>query len=740
MRPAGQGLARGFRLGWLALLLVLAASLSARAAAPPLAVGPGFVSASLAGHLAVLRDPGRRLTLDEVAFGPAGRAFAPLPGPLNLGRIEDAVWLRFSLAAGPGAPARVYLDLQPTILDRLTVYVPTGPGPGSAADFTAVQLGDHVPVVDRASTALAWIVPVDLASVPAPTIYLRIETTSIMVLRSDVRSDDGLIAAVGLNTALSSVFQGITLTMAAVSLVVGLWAGERLFLAYGLYLVLAAATYLFLNGFAQLVLPLMGGNLIDRLTKALVAVQPLAVGWLFWNLVEAGRRPLPWRIAFAAVMLIGAVGTVLTLAGWLQRSSGIFAAVGLGACLLALVCSVGEIRRRAPGSVLSAIGLAVLSGSVLVVLARNVGLLPSLFWTDNAYQLGILAHMLPMAAGLGQRLKMAEAGRREAQAAALLAAQRTERRASELAALATRDMREATQRAEAALAAERAAQIEQVRLIEVIAHQTRTPLATIMLDLQALARDADGGPEPTLRRLGRIRRALDQLVKVIEGNLDRSRLDGASAAYAPRPVDPRPVIEAAVEQARDGCGGHRLLVRFEAMDGIDQVVVDPQLLKLALVNLIENAAKFSAPTAAVEIVCGGRADGLEIAVLDRGIGVPAEDLPRLKEKYFRGANAAGIPGMGMGLPFVDAIARAHGAALRLEPRAGGGMKATLRFPSAPGRRTRSDVGTPGGPATAPVALALPAAPGGARGRDGSVQPDRATLPYGGQDLGANPRR
>ena len=265
----------------------------------------------VAGIRAVLRDPGRRLTLDEVAFGPAGRAFAPLPGPLNLGRIEDAVWLRFSLAAGPGAPARVYLDLQPTILDRLTVYVPTGPGPGSAADFTAVQLGDHVPVVDRASTALAWIVPVDLASVPAPTIYLRIETTSIMVLRSDVRSDDGLIAAVGLNTALSSVFQGITLTMAAVSLVVGLWAGERLFLAYGLYLVLAAATYLFLNGFAQLVLPLMGGNLIDRLTKALVAVQPLAVGWLFWNLVEAGRRPLPWRIAFAAVMLIGAVGTVL---------------------------------------------------------------------------------------------------------------------------------------------------------------------------------------------------------------------------------------------------------------------------------------------------------------------------------------------------------------------------------------------------------------------------------------------
>ncbi|MFZ1425324.1 MAG: HAMP domain-containing sensor histidine kinase, partial [Geminicoccaceae bacterium] len=190
---------------------------------------------------------------------------------------------------------------------------------------------------------------------------------------------------------------------------------------------------------------------------------------------------------------------------------------------------------------------------------------------------------------------------------------------------------------------------------------------------------------PTVRRLGRIRRALDQLVGVIEGNLDRSRLDGATATCAPRPVDPRPVVEAAVEQARNSCGGRPLLVRFESMDEIDRVTIDPQLVMLALVNLIENAAKFSAPAAGVEIVCGGRADGLEIAVLDRGIGVAAEDLPQLKEKYFRGANAAGIAGMGMGLRFVDTIARAHGASLRLEHRDGGGMIATLHIPVAPAR-------------------------------------------------------
>ncbi len=683
-----QGLARWCRQGWLAALLVLASTVAGRAAEPPLAITPDFVSASLAGHLAVLRDPSLALALDDVAFGSARGAFEPLPGSLSLGRIEDAVWLRFSLAVTAGAPTRLYLDLQPPVLDSLTAYIPSGRSPRSAADYTIVRMGDHVPVADRPNAALSWIVPVDLAAMLEPVIYLRLQSTSIMALRASVRSEAGLIAALGLTTALPTLFQGITLTMAAVSLVVGVWARDRLFLSYGIYLALAAATYLFLNGFAQLVLPLADGDMVDRLTKALVAAQPLAAGWLFWNLVDARRRSLPCRLVYITVMLIGAVGVAATLASWLPRSSSFFAAVGLVACLLTLVCTVGEMRRRAPGSLLSVIGLAVLNGGVFVVLARNAGLLPSLFWTDNAYQLGIIGYMLPMAVGIGRRLKVAEDERRMAQAAALLESQGTERRASELAALATRDLVAATRRAEAALAAERAAQAEQLRLIEVIAHQTRTPLATITLDLQALVRDADDGHPPTVRRLGRIRRALDQLVGVIEGNLDRSRLDGATATCAPRPVDPRSVVEAAVEQASNGSGGQPLLVRFEAMAGIDRVTIDPQLVMLALVNLIENASKFSAPTAPVEIVCSGRADALEIAVLDRGIGVAAEDLPQLTGKYFRGANAAGLAGMGMGLRLVDTIARAHGAVLRLEHRDGGGMIATLHFPAALGHAVR----------------------------------------------------
>ena len=100
-------MARRCRQGWLVALLVLASTVTGRAAEPPLAITPDFVSASLAGHLAVLRDPGLRLALDDVAFGSARGAFEPLPGSLGLGRIEDAVWLRFSLAAAPGAPARV---------------------------------------------------------------------------------------------------------------------------------------------------------------------------------------------------------------------------------------------------------------------------------------------------------------------------------------------------------------------------------------------------------------------------------------------------------------------------------------------------------------------------------------------------------------------------------------------------------------------------------------------------------
>jgi len=100
-----------------------------------------------------------------------------------------------------------------------------------------------------------------------------------------------------------------------------------------------------------------------------------------------------------------------------------------------------------------------------------------------------------------------------------------------------------------------------------------------------------------------------------------------------------------------------------------------------LVNVIENAVKYSPPDSAIDIQACFTGAGLEISVADRGIGIPPEDLTRVFDKFYRVQRPGNISGTGLGLSISRGIVDAHGGSLQAENRPGGGTTIRISLPT-----------------------------------------------------------
>jgi signal transduction histidine kinase len=109
---------------------------------------------------------------------------------------------------------------------------------------------------------------------------------------------------------------------------------------------------------------------------------------------------------------------------------------------------------------------------------------------------------------------------------------------------------------------------------------------------------------------------------------------------------------------------------------------DYDLLRQAVSNLISNAVKYSPKPAYIAITVARSAitGGVEIAIADQGRGIPADELERVFEPYYRARNAAGVRGLGLGLHLVKHFVEAHGGQVRIESQLASGTRVSLHFP------------------------------------------------------------
>ena len=157
------------------------------------------------------------------------------------------------------------------------------------------------------------------------------------------------------------------------------------------------------------------------------------------------------------------------------------------------------------------------------------------------------------------------------------------------------------------------------------------------------------------------------------GQADTTGLD-----FRPGPVDMQAKLNELADRALlAGSGTSDISVH--GADNLGTVFADPQLLDLSLGNVLGNAVKYSPGGEAIAVTVRRTGDDLMIEVIDRGIGVPQEDLPSLGQPFHRAANAGRIRGTGLGLAIARSAAEAHGGSLAIESTLGRGTKVILRF-------------------------------------------------------------
>ena len=209
-----------------------------------------------------------------------------------------------------------------------------------------------------------------------------------------------------------------------------------------------------------------------------------------------------------------------------------------------------------------------------------------------------------------------------------------------------------------------------------MSHDLRTPLTAIKVaasNIRASEVRADRIEQSDL-----ILAEVDRLTRLFENLLEMARLDAGAVPTDSRRTHPSEIIAAARAQADYALRQHHV----EAVIEPDvPVLLDPRLTATAVSHLLENAAQYSPPGSTIRITAGGRPDGLTIAVRDHGPGIAPAELPRLFERFYRGAaGTSRTSGTGMGLWIVRGLLALENGRVSVENCCDGGAQFTIRVP------------------------------------------------------------
>ncbi len=197
--------------------------------------------------------------------------------------------------------------------------------------------------------------------------------------------------------------------------------------------------------------------------------------------------------------------------------------------------------------------------------------------------------------------------------------------------------------------------------LSTVSHELRTPLGFIMgYATTLLLPDAPDDKAATRRCVEVIADASKELQELVDNLLDMTKIGAGSLSVSPAPTRLDTLAKAAVERIRIRAKDHRLHTAIGS--GLPRVWADAHRVEQVLYNLVDNAIKYSPDGGAVEVRAQLVGSEVLVSVIDEGLGIPADELPTLFERFHRGKNARarGIGGTGLGLAICRGIVLAHG--------------------------------------------------------------------------------
>jgi PAS domain S-box-containing protein len=218
----------------------------------------------------------------------------------------------------------------------------------------------------------------------------------------------------------------------------------------------------------------------------------------------------------------------------------------------------------------------------------------------------------------------------------------------------------------------------------IVAHDLRNPISAILMTAEMMLGKSTG--DQVLVRtslIERVRHAASQLGEMVKDLLDASRVEIGRLSLARKPLDPVEAVKELVTRIQPTLGAHP--VDVEAKGPRVCIDVDPLRLDQILTNLLENAAKYSADGSPIHVRVRPADQGIEVSIADRGIGIPADELPLLFDRFYQSRRARQMrKGLGLGLYITKGLIEAHGGRITVDSDPGHGSTFRIWLPFQPG--------------------------------------------------------
>ncbi|MBI2560691.1 MAG: PAS domain-containing sensor histidine kinase, partial [Planctomycetes bacterium] len=226
--------------------------------------------------------------------------------------------------------------------------------------------------------------------------------------------------------------------------------------------------------------------------------------------------------------------------------------------------------------------------------------------------------------------------------------------------------------------------LEKVRIdfVANVSHELKTPITSIKGFVETLKERALNEPENARKFLDIIESHTNRLNNLINDLLNLSRIESKDIPLKIIKIDALPVINKVAGGLTHRFQEKKQVLSIEFPDNFPQLMADESLLEQAITNLLDNAIKYTQDGGKITVSGVAEKNWIRLEVADTGIGIPAKDLPRIFERFYRvdKARSREMGGTGLGLAIVKHIMVAHGGSVTVESKLGAGSKFTLLFP------------------------------------------------------------
>jgi two-component system phosphate regulon sensor histidine kinase PhoR len=217
-------------------------------------------------------------------------------------------------------------------------------------------------------------------------------------------------------------------------------------------------------------------------------------------------------------------------------------------------------------------------------------------------------------------------------------------------------------------------------LVGNISHELRTPIAGIKAMTETLLDGAVHDKEVSMDFLKRIQGEVDRLSQTVAEVTQLSRIESGRAELNLEPADLAMLIDDVVSEMRPLAERDRVTVSKDISSALPPVNIDKDRIRQTLVNLVHNGIKFNRPGGSVTVSAGSDDKFITVSVADTGVGISADDLPRVFERFFKADKSRTGGGSGLGLAIAKHTVQAHGGEISVRSTEGKGSTFTFRLP------------------------------------------------------------